>query len=136
MAGSSVRCPDGYYRQEERREPVQNGPPPGYRQDDRGGYGYGPGPEGFWRGAPSDIRAREDWLDDRIHRGIDAGTLDRNEAGRAMQGLRSIRVEDQRLRRRDGGRLNGRDQGYLQMRLDNLSQQIRWANETGPRRGY
>ncbi len=50
--------------------------------------------------------------------------------------FRAVLVEDQRLRRRDGGRLNGRDQGYLQMRLDNLSQQIRWANETGPRRGY
>jgi hypothetical protein len=124
LAGSSVRCPQGYYRRDDR--PVA--------QYDRGAYGYGPGPNGFWRGAPLDIREREDWLAQRIERGVAAGTLDRREARRARDGLRDIRVTEQNLRSRDGGRLYDRDRDYIQMRLDTLSQQIRWANETGPRR--
>jgi hypothetical protein len=156
IAGSSVRCPEGYYRQDQGPErpvqyaqpqqPVQNYDRRDDRRDDRGGrddrrddgggYGYGAGPNGFWRGAPQGIREREDWLEQRIQRGIDQGTLDRREARRATDMLRDLRTTEQRLRRRDGGRLTDRDSAYMQVRLDNLSQQIRWLNQTGPRRNY
>ena len=145
VAGSSMRCPEGYYRQDNRDyrrddrgagRPVEYAPPPPPppRYDRREDYGYGAGPNGFWRGAPVSIREREDWLEQRIQRGIERGTLDRREARRAQDGLRDVRLTEQDLRRRDGGRLSRRDQDYIEMRLDNLGQQIRWLNETGPRR--
>ncbi|HTK35443.1 MAG TPA: glycine zipper 2TM domain-containing protein [Caulobacteraceae bacterium] len=136
IAGSSVRCPEGYYRQDQVQQPVQNYDRRDDRGDryDRGGYGYGAGPDGFWRGAPQGIREREDWLEQRIQRGVEQGTLDRREARRATDMLRDLRNTEQRLRRRDGGRLSRQDADYMQVRLDNLGQQITWLKQTGPRR--
>jgi hypothetical protein len=89
---------------------------------------------GFWAGAPLDVRAREDWLEQRIRRGMDDGSLTASEADRALRDLRQIRREEVRLRRYDG-RLRPRDRDYIQAKLDNLSSTIRWMRNN-ERRTY
>ena len=78
-----------------------------------------------WRDAPQDIRAREDWLERRIVRSRNNGSLSRREAQRAMETLQEIRREERRAYR-DDGRLSGREQYALMARLDDLNSQIRW----------
>ena len=131
-AGSSVRCPEGYYYPQPAAQYAPPPPPPG-AYDNRGpGPGFDRGT--FWRDAPGGIREREDWLERRINRGVDNGTIDRREARRAFGTLNDIRNDEQRMRRRGGGRLNPQDRDFLQGRLDDLAQQVRWARDTGPRR--
>ena len=77
-----------------------------------------------WRDAPQDVRSREMWLERRIQRSRDNGSLSRQEARNAMRTLESIR-RDERMMRRDG-RLSGREEATLMARLDNLNAQIRW----------
>jgi len=71
--------------------------------------------ETFWRGAPTDLRQRIDWLQQRIQRGIADGSLDRREARQAQYQLDSIR----------------RDADALDRRLDDVSRQIRWSRGRG-----
>ena len=78
-----------------------------------------------WRDAPQDIRTRTDWLEQRIVRGRNDGSLSRREAQRAMDTLQDIRREERRAYR-DDGRLSGREQYALMARLDDLNSQIRW----------
>jgi hypothetical protein len=90
-----------------------------------------PGPNGwnreaFWRGAPADPYQRIDFLQRRINRGITDGSLDRREARRSQNELANIRREADRLRYRHHGRLRQQDYDYIQNRLDNLSQRLRW----------
>ena len=73
---------------------------------------------------PRDVRAREAWLDQRIHRAQDDGRLSRSQARRAQRTLASIRQSDARLRRPDG-QLSRRSETYLQARLDDLSASVR-----------
>jgi len=77
-----------------------------------------------WRDAPQDIRAREDWLERRIVRSRNNGSLSRREAQNAMSTLQDIRREERRAYR--DGRLSGREESTLMARLDNLNSQIRW----------
>jgi len=67
--------------------------------------------ESFWRGAPTDLRQRIDWLQQRIQRGIADGSLDRREARQAQYQLDAIR----------------READALDRRLDDVSRQIRWS---------
>jgi hypothetical protein len=78
-----------------------------------------------WRDAPQDIRARTDWLEQRIVRSRNNGSLSRSEARRAMQTLQGIR-RDERIYWRDDGRLSGREANRIMARLDDLNAQIRW----------
>jgi hypothetical protein len=81
--------------------------------------------DAFWRGAPTNVRERIDWLQRRIERGVTDGSLNRREARRLQWQLNNIRRDAWRARR-DGGGLSGREEAMLQDRLDNLSRQIRW----------
>ncbi|MGH6908649.1 MAG: glycine zipper 2TM domain-containing protein [Phenylobacterium sp.] len=78
-----------------------------------------------WRDAPQDIRTRTDWLEQRIVRSRNNGSLSRREAQRAMDSLQGIRRDEQRAYRNDG-RLSSREQYALMARLDDLNSQIRW----------
>jgi hypothetical protein len=78
-----------------------------------------------WRDAPQDIRNRTDWLERRIVRSRNNGSLSRREAQRAMDTLQDIRREERRAYRNDG-RLSNREQYALMSRLDDLNAQIRW----------
>lgn len=77
-----------------------------------------------WRDAPQDIRARGDWLEQRIVRSRNNGSLSRKETQQAMNTLQGIR-RDERAYSRDG-RLSGRERTTLSARLDDLNSQIRW----------
>ena len=77
-----------------------------------------------WRDAPQDIRAREDWLEQRIVRSRNNGAISRREADRAMDTLDGIR-RDERYMWRDG-HLSDRESRTLMARLDDLNSQIRW----------
>jgi hypothetical protein len=80
-----------------------------WNRGDRGGG------DDFWRGAPSGLRERIDWLQQRINRGASDGSLGPQEAHRAQWQLESIK----------------RDAATLQQRLDDLSRNIRWLRHNG-----
>jgi hypothetical protein len=144
VGSSQTRCPDGYYRYDERsRQYYDNdgrvyapggpgyGPGPAAYRDQGPGYGPGPGPGpgpggGFWQGAPGGIHERIDFLQQRIDRNVARGTVSRREADVAYRDLADIRREEARLRERDGGRLNPTDREYLQGRLDRAQQTLHW----------
>jgi hypothetical protein len=78
-----------------------------------------------WRDAPEDIRARTDWLENRIVRSRNSGVISRHEAQRDMATLQEIR-RDERHAMRSDGRLSGREAERIMARLDDLNSQIRW----------
>jgi hypothetical protein len=96
---------------------AQYGPPRGYAPD------YGPQ---FWQGAPSDPRARIDFLQQRIEHGVQDGSLDPHEARSAMHELDRIRRKARDLYQRDHGQLSGGHQEEIERRLDDLSRRLRW----------
>jgi hypothetical protein len=83
----------------------------------------------FWRGAPSDPWQRIDYLQQRIDRGRQDGSLNQREAYRAQMQLRRIRQDFWRMRR--NGVLDPREQANLQARLDDLSRNLRWMRHNG-----
>lgn len=83
---------------------------------------------------PSDIPGRQAWLDERIRRGLNDGTLTRAEGDRALRTLAAIGREESALRRR-GGDLRARDQSMIMAKLDDLSDDVR-AMRRGPVRQY
>jgi hypothetical protein len=74
---------------------------------------------------PRDVRQRMAWLNERVRRGVDDGSLSPREADRAMRDLDQVRREERRMSRRGGLRPN--DEAYLQSRLDTISSEIRWS---------
>jgi hypothetical protein len=95
------------------------------------GSGGGWDRETFWRGAPQTTRERIQWLQQRIDRGIADGSLNRREARNSQRELDNIRRTAMRMRADRGGDLSRRDRDYIQTRLDNLSQQLRWRRSDG-----
>jgi hypothetical protein len=119
--GYNQPCADGYYR-----PGPPPPPPPGY------GPGYPPPAQGsFWYGAPGGIHERIDFLYQRIGRARSAGWLGRHDAEGAYHELADIRRQEADMRYRDGGHLSPPDRGYLQSRLDGLSQRIHWESHGG-----
>ena len=104
-------CPSGYYY----------APPPQ--------PGYGPG--NFWGGAPTGVHQRIDYMQDRITQAYRYGRISPRESAEANRDLNYIRSEDQRLRYQNGGHLRPEDRDYLQGRLDNLGQRLRWFATNG-----
>jgi hypothetical protein len=84
----------------------------------------------FWRGAPADPYQRISFLQQRIDRGMNDGSLDRREARRAQYQLNQIRSDADQARYRHHGRFSPADFDYIQSRLDSLSQQIRWSRQS------
>ena len=85
--------------------------------------------DAFWRGAPTDPYQRIDFLQRRIQRGANDGSLNPREARRAQYQLNQIRRDADRMRYRHHGRFSEADYSYVQSRLDSLSQQIRWQRQ-------
>ena len=96
---------------------------------------HGPPPPGM---APHgwELDRRIDWMQQRIDRGRQDGSLDRREARRVQGELFRIRHDEQGLRYRNGGRLSDRDRAFLQDRLDRLNDQIRWMRHNDERRPW
>ena len=107
--------------------PATAQPVPGYFVPAAGGWDR----DAFWRGAPESPYERIRFLQDRIDRGRADGSLNRREADRASRELNGIRNWARRMHFEDGGRLDPRQIGALQVRLDQLSQQIRWMKHNG-----
>lgn len=92
--------------------------PYGDRWDNRSSYGWNS--SDFWREAPRDAWARINYMQQRIDRGIQDGSLTRNEGRRLQRELERIRRDARRWRR-------GSDRDLrLQARLDDLGRSIRW----------
>lgn len=93
-------------------------------------YGYG---RDFWNGAPQALEQRLDWLEMRVRRGIENGSLTRGESDRAFGMLRDFRRTRSDMMASHGGRLGRRDEADLSARLDAISQQIRWLSTNNRR---
>jgi hypothetical protein len=92
-----------------------------------GNWNNGWNRETFWRDAPSDIRQRIDWLQRRIDRGVQDGSLTRREASDLYRRLDYIR-RDART-----GYMTPDRRDRLQARLDDISSQVRWQRGNGDR---
>jgi hypothetical protein len=84
--------------------------------------------------APSDVAGRSTWLDLRIRRGLDDGTLTRTEGSQALRRLSLINRYARSLQNR-GGNLRPRDQQMIMARLDTLTEDVREMRR-GPVRDY
>lgn len=111
-------------------------PTAGLAQPYHHGWDHGPGPGGPGAPAGWDLDRRIDWLQHRIDRGRDDGSLDRREAFRVQRALDDIRQDERRMRYRNGGRLNDRQRDMLQDRLDRVSDRIRWLRHNDERRPW
>lgn len=120
-------CPPGYYY------PQQQGyapPPPnnGYGQP-----GYGPPPPGgggFWQGAPTDVRQRIDFLQQRVDRLQANGRISPDAAQRAYAKLRQVRHYAHTNYERYG-QLTPDQQGYIQSQLDYVGRSLHWEANYG-----
>jgi hypothetical protein len=107
---------------------------PAAAQPPYGGYGgYGPRHE---EGGGWDLDRRIDWLQDRITRGRDDGSLSPEEAGRVQHRLNDIRHDMHRMRDRDGGYLTPHDRDVLDERLDRLNDEIHWLRHNDEHRPW
>ncbi len=99
------------------------------------------GPPGFDRPGDErpggwDIARRVHWLQERINRGRDDGSLDRREFYRVNRQLNAVRGEDEAFRRHHGGRLDERVRVDLEARLDHIGDEIHWLREHNERRPW
>lgn len=142
IGNSQVRCPDGYYREENghyydnngSEYRYDNGPPPGaygppppqpgmaYRE----GY-YAPGATyGFWQGAPERLSDRVAFTEQRVRMAADRRWIDRGEAQRAYADIANVRryMDDHRRY----GKLRPEDRDYITKQLNYISQRVRWES--------
>lgn len=124
VSGPPARVSDvqpGYYDQGKWRP----GPARGY-YDTRGRWVAVEAPDraGGRFDAPSDIAGRQTWLDERIHRSLNDGTLTRAEGDRALRRLAAIRREEHGLRQPSGD-LRARDRTMILAKLDTLTDDVR-----------
>lgn len=81
--------------------------------------------EAFWRDAPSDLRQRVEFLQQRIDTGSRDGSLTRAESRDLTRRLDTVRRDVRR------GRLTESRRDRLQARMDDISRQIRWQRRDG-----
>ena len=73
---------------------------------------------------PGDVAGRQAWLGDRIHRGLEDGTLTRAEGRQALRRLAAIGRQARSLGARDG-ELRPRDQQMIMAKLHTLGADVR-----------
>ncbi len=135
-------CPPGYYYPQQ--QPGYGPPPPnnGYGQGGYGqpgyqqqgysqpGYGQPPGGGGFWQGAPTDVRQRIDFLQQRVDRLSSSGRITPDAAQRAYTRLRQVR-HYARTNYQRYGQLTPDQQGYVQSQLDYVGRSLHWEANNG-----
>jgi hypothetical protein len=89
---------------------------------------------GHGMGMPSEIRAREAWLERYIRSASSEGRLNRPETNRPLLDLNSIRRSERGMQRDRQGNLSIRNEAAINVRLDRLSRQLRIANFADGRR--
>jgi hypothetical protein len=105
---------------------TDNPPPPPPQDQSRDHDDHGRGRGDFWERAPKSLDEREDWLEQQIRAGMADRSLDRGEAGHAIEQLRSIRRKEASYMRRDRGELSDAHREALTDRLNDLGQQLHW----------
>jgi hypothetical protein len=86
-----------------------------------------------WNGAPQDFLSRTSWLERRVKRGMNQGSLDRRDGQRSLRALTSVRQEAQALPHRQG-RLSRRDEARMMAKLDDINSNLRWMHADNSRR--
>jgi hypothetical protein len=79
-----------------------------------------------WDGAPSNFRARTNWLEQRIRGGIQSGALVRSDGEQALRTLAAIRQQERGMRHYRG-RLSTQRQAMMTAKLDTLNASLRWS---------
>jgi hypothetical protein len=99
----------------------------GYQGQNQGWQGQNQGwdQQAFWNGAPTDLRQRVEFLQQRIDRGSRDGSLSRSEARDLNRRLAQIRSDARRGYNSPGRR------DALQARMDDLGRQIRYQRRDG-----
>jgi hypothetical protein len=92
--------------------------------------GYGPAD---WNGAGDGFNMRRSWLEAGIHRGMNNGTLARQDGWQALRQLSALRNQERHLRHYHG--MLGRDDAQrMQARLDDVASNLRWSRLDETRR--
>lgn len=114
-----------------------------YDNHDRGGgwdqrdYARGQGADGRGGAVAQELDRRIDWMQRRIDRGRQDGSLDRGEAWRIQGQLDQIRQDSRRMRQHNGGNwLRGDQRDRLTARLNRLNDQIHWLRRNDDRRPW
>jgi polyhydroxyalkanoate synthesis regulator phasin len=76
-----------------------------------------------------DLNHREQWLQERVDRGLQDGSLGADEAKHVRQDLEQIHSEQVHLQDSNGGELMSSDSDRLEERLDHVARQIRWLKQ-------
>jgi hypothetical protein len=82
------------------------------------------------------LKERENWLDSRLDKARDDGSIDRHEFERVRHDLSSIRDDEDRLRGAHDGQLTDNETADLEARLDGVAGQIHWLHEESFRRPW
>ena len=77
-----------------------------------------------------DLNHREQWLQERVDRGLQDGSLGADEAKHVRQDLEQIHSEQVRLQDANDGELMASDSDRLEEKLDHVARQIRWLKHT------
>ena len=85
---------------------------------------------GVYTNGQRDVASRLEGLEQRIERGIQEGSLNRNQAQRAQAELDSIRRYNRSLRSRNGS-ISARNEALVQARLNRLSDGLRNSRGNG-----
>jgi hypothetical protein len=77
------------------------------------------------------LKEREDWLNHRLDRARDDGSIDSEEYHHVSNELADVQTEESSLRsRHDGGQLTDSENAALEARLDTLGDRIHWLRAT------
>ena len=76
-----------------------------------------------------DLNHREQWLQERVDRGLQDGSLGADEARHVRQDLEQIHEEQVRLQDANDGELMASDSDRLEMKLDHVARQIHWLKQ-------
>jgi hypothetical protein len=76
-----------------------------------------------------DLNHREQWLQERVDRGLQDGSIDSTQARHVRQDLEQIHSEQLRLQNDNDGELMASDSDRLENRLDRVAHQIHWLKK-------
>ena len=121
----------GYYGPDGRW--VSNAPPPAPMAYQPHAYAPGPGSDvdvaytgrDPWAGAPSGVRQREDWLEDRIRAAMNQNRIERYQGVNLLRDLHDVRSADHDYRAATG-QLDPDQRRQLMTRLDGLNERL-WS---------
>jgi hypothetical protein len=75
------------------------------------------------------LKQREDWLNNRLDKAQDDGSIDHHEFDRVHHKLQDIRDDEDQLRDHHDGQLTDNETAELEARLDSVAAEIHWLHE-------